>query len=227
MPSGPNARRWPQWPRLSTFGTWRQITVRSCELAAAIAVEHKPGARHRGAIRAAVAGLRVTHVDDGVAARTADAGRRRRSRPGRHRRLWARRRCRRRACCPTSSSLSAPFFSVTSRRPSGRKVMAQGSSKLATGVATKALPMRTGRGRRPLQAALSAAQHRARWRGHVDHACSLAQSRRPPAGECPRPCHQKRMMSPAPITSGLPRRCDLPGPANRAAGIRRGSNRPG
>ena len=45
---------------------------------------------------------------------------------------------------PTSSSLSAPFFSVTSSRPSGRKVMAQGSSNCATGVATNALPMRTG-----------------------------------------------------------------------------------
>src|SRR5690606_31691888 len=35
----------------------------------------------------------------------------------------------------TSTSFSAPFFSVTSRRPSGRKAIAQGSSNFAASVA--------------------------------------------------------------------------------------------
>src|SRR5688500_18679918 len=39
-----------------------------------------------------------------------------------------------------SNSLSWPVFSVTSRRPSGRKVIAQGSSNVAKGVAVNGLP---------------------------------------------------------------------------------------
>jgi len=35
------------------------------------------------------------------------------------------------------TTINRPFFSVTSRRPSGRKLIAQGSSNEATGVATK------------------------------------------------------------------------------------------
>src|SRR5688572_31549929 len=46
----------------------------------------------------------------------------------------------------TSSSLSAPFFSLTSSRPSGRKVMAHGSWKFFTGVAMSSEPMRTAPG---------------------------------------------------------------------------------
>src|SRR5687768_9527157 len=40
----------------------------------------------------------------------------------------------------TSTSFSAPFFSVTSSRPSGRKVIAQGSSRSATAVVANGLP---------------------------------------------------------------------------------------
>ncbi len=40
----------------------------------------------------------------------------------------------------TSTSFSAPFFSVTSRRPSGRKVIAQGSANFAMTSVANGLP---------------------------------------------------------------------------------------